>query len=127
MTYRDELPQNCPPLCAREIQEPCQVYRLVRSNLATASDFLSERALCPERTFHVSECQARGLSVFLEADDCMKVRKLPSFRNKPQCRVCRITLGPGAGSLLQTGQWSHHTWWPYAAYDVLQGCEVMDQ
>ena len=33
--------------------------------------------------------------------------------------VCRLRLDTGAGELLQTGQRSHHTWWPFASYDLL--------
>lgn len=126
MTYRERLPPECPPGESTEIGEPLVVFRLVCSTPPADNDFLSERELNPEQPFRVSECLARGLSVFLDLDDCRKVKKLPKFRGRPECRPCRIQLGPGAGKILQTSIWSHHTWWPYAAYDVLKDCEVID-
>ena len=64
MTYRESLPENCPPDTADEITSPRLVYRLVRNNPPTDDDFRSQRAEQPDRVFrNISECQARGLSV----------------------------------------------------------------
>jgi hypothetical protein len=46
--------------------------------------------------------------------------KLPCLRGS---RVCAVRLGAGAGRLLQTFRPSHHTWWPFAAFDILGHCE----
>ena len=40
--------------------------------------------------------------------------------------MAHLTLNQGAGYIKQTGSRSHHTWWPYKAFDVLANCEVMD-
>lgn len=65
MTYREPLPDNCPPDAAEAINAPRIVYRLVRNIPPTDADFRSQRSERPEQIFRdVTECQARGLSVF---------------------------------------------------------------
>ena len=65
MNYREPLPENCPPDEAEEIAAPRLVYHLVRNNPPTDDDFQSQQAERPDRVFQdVTECQARGLSVF---------------------------------------------------------------
>ncbi|MBK6728412.1 MAG: hypothetical protein IPG63_14445 [Xanthomonadales bacterium] len=120
MNYRDLLPEECPPEAAEEIAAPRDVFRLVRNMPPTLDDFRSQRAEKPETVFQVSECQARGLSVFAERQDAeARALKLPRFRG---CLVCRVTLEAGAGRIQQTFQPSHHTWWPLAAFDILTHC-----
>ena len=124
MTYRERLPNGCPPAKAEEIRAAREVFRLVDSNPPTDSDFASQRALRPNKTFcGVSECQARGLSVHTELRDSKKALKLPTQHGR---RICRVRLDPGAGRIQQTGPPSHHTWWPLADYDILIRCEVED-
>ena len=124
MTYREPLPNGCPPAEAKEIRAAREVFRLVDSNPPTDSDFASPRALQPVKTFvGVTECRALGLSVHTELRDSKKALKLPTQRGR---RVCRVRLGLGAGRIQQTGTPSHHTWWPLADYDILIRCEVKD-
>lgn len=74
------------------------------------------------RTFHgVTECQARGLSVHTDRRDSENARKLPRLRER---LLCRVRLDAGAGCIQQTGQGSHHTWWPLAGYGILARCDV---
>ena len=120
--YREALPDNCPPTLAEEVSETCVVYRLVGSNPATADDFRSQRAKKPDTVFsNVDECRARGLSVYTIRSDCDETRKLPHFR---KYLVCKVSLDIGAGRIQQTGQPSHHTWWPLAGFDILQHCSM---
>ena len=98
------------------------VYRLVRTNPPTVDDFKSQRAEKPDAVFRTSECIARGLSVHTELADSEKARKLPRLRNE---LICRLSLETGAGRIQQTGQPSHHTWWPLATFDILRQCEVL--
>ena len=124
MKYRERLPNGCPPAKADEISAAREVFRLVDGNPPTDSDFASQRALHPDKTFFgVNECQALGLSVHTELRDSKKALKLPTQRGR---RICRVHLGPGAGRVQQTGTPSHHTWWPLAGYDILIRCEVED-
>ena len=121
MSYRETLPDGCPPDAAEEIAESREVFRLVRGNPPTLDDFRSQRAEKPNAVFQVSECQARGLSVFAERRDSERALKLPTLRGR---LICRLRLEPGAGRIQQTGRPSHHTWWPLAAVDILAHCGV---
>jgi len=119
MSYREPLPEGCPPDAAEEIASPREVFRLVRSSPPTLGDFQSQRAEKPDAVIQVSECQARGLSVFAERRDSERALKLPTLRGR---LLCRLRLEAGAGRIQQTGRPSHHTWWPLAAFDILAHC-----
>ena len=123
MTYREPLPEDCPPDTAEEITSPRVVYRLVRNIPPTDDDFRSQRAERPDRIFRdVTECQARGLSVFAS----LNVAEQLSTRGSLQgTAVCQVTLAPGAGHIQPTGRRSHHTWWPLDDYDILVNCQVV--
>ena len=119
MSYREPLPAGCPPEAAAEILAPREVFRLVRGTPPTLDDFNSQRAEKPVDAFQVSECQARGLSVFADRSDSERALKLPTLRGR---LICRLRLEAGAGRIQQTGRPSHHTWWPLAAFDILAHC-----
>lgn len=115
--YREPLPEGCPPAAADEVVAPREVFRLVSADPPTEADFQSQRAQNPAGNFSFSECQARGLSVFADPHDAMdRALKLPKFRGY---LTCRVVLKPGAGRVQQTFKPSHHTWWPFAAFDIL--------
>jgi hypothetical protein len=123
MSYRDSLPDSCPPDAAEEITDSRVVFRLVRTDPPTPNDFLSKRQENPSKMVPgVTECQMCGLSVFVDKQDVVtKVLKLPYFKNR---KICRVTLTAGAGRIQPTFQLSHHTWWPLAAFDILEHCGV---
>jgi len=122
MSYREPLPEGCPPAEADEVKAVREVFRLVQGNPPTDVDFRSQRAERPSAVFQVTECQARGLSVFADRRDCERARRLPILKSR---LVCRVELSAGAGRIQQTGRPSHHTWWPLAAFDILGHCEVL--
>ena len=122
MSYRDPLPEGCPPSEAEEIKAERVVYRLVCANTPQLGDFQSQRMERPQTIFRVPECLACGISVHTQQFDSERIRKLPRFRNS---LVCRVRLQNGAGRIQQTFQPSHHTWWPLAAFDILSHCEVL--
>ncbi len=121
--YREILPENCPPDSAAEITSRRYVYRLVQIVPPSEKDFESHRAQKPDTKFSgVSECQARGLSVYSTKHEPEKLLKLSKFRTY---MICRVTLDFGAGRIQQTGKHpTHHTWWPFAQYDLLANCNV---
>lgn len=122
MIYREPLPDGCPPDVSEEIVSEREVFRLVRSDPPTDGDFRSQRAEKPNHVFRgITECQARGLSVYTERQDSEKALKLPNLRNR---LICRLRLELGAGRIQKTGRLSHHTWWPLAGYDILTQCEI---
>ena len=122
MSYREPLPDGCPPATAEEINEPRRVFRLVRTNPPTEQDFRSQRAEKPTHRFPgISECRARGLSVYARQQHGRRALKLPSLRRR---LLCSIQLSAGAGKIQQTGTRSHHTWWPLAEFNILVRCAL---
>ena len=120
MRYREPLPQGCPPDAAEEISTAWRVFRLVRTNPPTDRDFRSQRAERPAHGFRsVSECRARGLSVFAARQDAERALKLPGLRGRLLCGV-----EAGAGHIQQTGRPSHHTWWPLADFNIPARCAM---
>lgn len=121
--FREPLPLGCPPVEAEQITEPRIVYRIVQGDPPTDDDFWSQQATSPDKLFRgVTECQARGLSVF---DDLRQARSLlatPRFRG---CFVCQVCLTVGSGYIQRTGRRNHFTWWPFAEYAILEGCLVI--
>ena len=122
-TFRDELPEGCPPSNAKEIVNETICYRVVLNEPPTDDDFRSQRTLEPNRDFGVSECRTRGLSIFMRAADATRIAQ--RSRNLRGAKLAQLTLNQGAGYIKRTGSRSHHTWWPYKAFDVLANCEVM--
>lgn len=121
VTYREQLPDDCPPFDAWLVEDDLDVFRLVRQSPPTDEDFQSQRAEKPDAVFNVSECIARGLSVFTDRRDCERASKLPTLMGR---QVCLVRLTRGAGSIEQTGRPSHHTWWPFAEFAILPRCVV---
>lgn len=122
MTYREPLPAGCPPETAQEILTEWRAFRLVRDNPPREDDFRSQRWQKPTHRFHgVTECQARGLSIFAQRDDAERALRLPSLRGR---FLCVVQLEAGAGYIQKTGRGSHYTWWPLAAFDILGRCAV---
>ena len=124
MPYREPLPDDCPPHDATEITAPRIVYRLVRHNPPVDDDFRSQRAENPGREFEdVSECQARGLSVYSRRAVVERRVKATHFRRQGML-VCQVDLDRGAGQIQRTGRRAHYTWWTLADYDILAVCLV---
>ena len=123
MPYRETLPDDCPPDAAEEITAPRTVYRLVRHNPPTGSDFRSQREENPDLVLHnVTECQARGLSVFSNRADAERRSRIGRWQG---AMVSEVTLNRGAGRIAKTGTRSHYTWWPLADFDVTQNSRVV--
>lgn len=124
MDYCEQLPEGCPPPRAEEIREEREVYRLVRSNPPSEWDFQSHRARYPAKSFR-DECRARALSVNESAQNALMTMKLPTMKGKALL-VCRVTLTPGAGCILQTGgNGGHYSWWVARGFEPIQNSEVL--
>ena len=124
MTYREPLPDDCPPDEAEEITSPRLVYRLVRNNPPGDEEFRSQRAEQPDRVFrNISECQARGLSVRTDLDSAVELMGLRTMRGR---LLCQVQLDQGSGRIMQTGEDHHHsTWWPLTDYDIMANCSLV--
>jgi hypothetical protein len=119
MTYFESLPDACPELDAKTHEGV--VYRLVSVPI-NDSDFLSHRALFPEKTFHASECRAMSLSVFTDLDAAKKLLGLPNNAGK---KVVAVKLNEHAGVIKRTGKPDHHhSWWRSKNFAVLNAVEV---
>lgn len=122
MTYRESLPEGCPPPEAEHICGPRIVFRLTRTCPPTDDDFRSQRAEKPDNRFNLSECQDRGLSVFLQRRDAERKLRIRHLRGM---LICPIILTEGAGRIQNTGRTSHHTWWPLSSFDILKHCQIL--
>ena len=124
MAYREPLPLDCPPDDAVEIAGRRVVYRLVRHNPPVDDDFRSQRAERPDAMFReVTECQARGLSVFSGSSHALRRAKSGKLKG---AMLCEVTLDRGSGRIRRTGNRSgHQTWWPLADFDILANCRVV--
>lgn len=97
------------------------VYRLVRSNPPTASDFIPT-AHVPQRKISQEDlCCAHGVSVFQERADAEQRKRL--FKNLRSCDVSVGTISPSDGLVKQTFKPSHFTWWieclqPHSLFQV---------
>jgi hypothetical protein len=121
--FRETLPAQCPPDDASEIRSDLIVFRLVSGTIVSGNDFRSQRELQPHAQFRVSECIARGVSVFTTTGAAQNAKLLPKLRNS---FICRVRLSSGAGCIKPTGRdICHRTWWPYADYDIPSKCEVV--
>jgi hypothetical protein len=124
MAYLEILPEGCPPPEAHEVKTSREVLRLVSANPPTLEDFKSEGAKNPGKRYR-DECRASGLSVVLSREDCDTLLKLPTQTGK---MVCSVTLTAGAGSIQKTSTTlrpTHHTWWPFAEFDILGHSNVI--
>ena len=112
--WYEELPEDCPPRDAgAPVSEPH--FRVVRTIPPTDCDFVSQRALYPERPFSVPECQARAVSLFLVRKSASGVLKLPRFKGGA---IVPLTLPRTAGVTKKTGgKPGHVSWWRRANFD----------
>jgi hypothetical protein len=114
LEFPSDFPGGCPPNDAGDAKGI--VYRQVRSDPPTDSDFLSIYEEGRRKISQTKLCQARGVSVLQTEEDAVK-----------QCRMFRMrgefiatgTLTPAHGRLKPThGQLpSHATWWCYEGID----------
>ena len=121
--YREPLPEDCPPETAEEIDAPRIAYRLVRNNPPMDADFRSQKAENPGKKFEISECRARGVSVYSNRSVAEWWAMRPHFKRQGML-VCQVDLDRGAGQIQKTGGRAHYTWWPLADYDILAVCLV---
>ena len=119
MTYREDLPKDCPPDTAKATQETTTFFRLVDQYPPVDRNFDSIWELHPERhgRLRKDECRAKGLSVFdtPEAAQEMAVK----YVEHSQKFVCEVNIYPDSGPI-EEGYSHHYTWWP------LRDCHPID-
>jgi hypothetical protein len=121
--FREPLPEGCPPAVAEELGHDLTVFRIVRTAAPSLDDFRSQREEKPNGSFRVSECVARGVSIFTDEKDAKNALLLPRLAGR---RLARLKIGAGSGVVHDTPSGafpSHRTWWPFADYDILAHVE----
>lgn len=110
--WADVLPENCPPedVC---IANNDDFYRLVHhTDHTTLEDWLNTITEQPKRKFTPEMIiYAAGMSVLNNVEVARKKLKMPLMKNKGLKGIARISLIPEDGVVLQTFEYSHHTWW----------------
>ena len=123
MEWFEELPEGCPPDDAY-LPNNEQFFRLVEQYPPTETDFLSQRRLYPQKSFHTNECRARSLSMFSVLFECVNILKLPAHRNK---RIIQLKLPNKSGVILQTGRAkTHYSWWRSKYYNPIPYCKEIE-
>jgi len=111
------FPDGCPSESARPPQ--CTVYRFIKQNAPTPTDFVPHKIIYPRSIWGSNECQACGLSVYSTLEGAQKAfEALPA--TKRFVAVARGCITPESGKILETptrGNSSHITWWVYEGVD----------
>ena len=122
MKWVEKLSSECPP---KKAYPPSGVFfRLVNMPIKE-KDFLSHRALFPDKRFNVDECISHSLSVFNSMVAAIQIKQLiPALRNKS---IAELPLTRKDGAILHTGANPHHySWWRSTAFD-LTNIKIIDQ
>jgi hypothetical protein len=115
MTFRESLPDTCPPQAPRHPQHP-YLWRLLRDGQPVDADFDSQYLRNPKRTFP-DPCSARAVSLITSLDICRAASKSPRMRGFTH--AVRVKCCPSLGVWDQDKP-EHVNWWPLKAVDVLQ-------
>ena len=115
------FPADCPPSTTPPASG--SAYRLVRANPPGEADFRShvERGVKPPDG---EECLACALSVYLDLDDILALRRsVKGFRKR---NVAQGQLNVGALAHSPSGPTSsHHSWWLPEGASVHEGFKVV--
>src|SRR3954454_7604538 len=105
--FPSHYPATCPPDDA--IPTAVSVYRFVRRFPCCVEDFLLKRDECPEKDFAEKECEACGLSVYLDIKVARERQKqIPGFKKR---FIATAKLCPEHGLIKATFGPDHQTWW----------------
>lgn len=112
MTFPTDWPVGCPSADTPNAEG--EVYRIVKSNPATAADMLSHHET--GRLPSADPCLRCGLSVFRILEDALNQQKLLPKLGK---RIAKglLTAPHGKACLTKGQQPTHTTWWPYDGAD----------
>ena len=106
------FPKGCPPADSKG--EAMVLFRLCKTTVPTADDFLSFYQINPEKYEDI--IQAYGLSTYPSAESCEKAkRKSPRLRNAYE-GIASGQVDADKGKILRTpskANPAHITWWVY--------------
>ncbi|WP_139222503.1 hypothetical protein [Celeribacter halophilus] len=126
MTYKEELPSQCPPDDATDKPLPsvCRFFPFPESD---PRNFFSHHKL-GKRTGNASECRAKSISLFKTGavPDLLAAKRTAFFK---KCKIGLLNVPEGAGHSKESGN-GHVDWWPFAEFDpfssVVCVCESAD-
>ena len=96
--WPDHYPERCPPSTAEEVSG--KIYRFTNRTNPKHKDFLSYYELHPVKDCGKKVCNARGLSVFANEEDCrVAAATIPALRKK---HLCVAELPKEAGVVADT-------------------------
>lgn len=126
LSFREHLPDGCPPISAQSISENTFVYRVLKGVNPEESDFDSQREQHPTKCYPLAEeeCAACGVSVWrtLEAARRLQARH-KKFRHKS---IAQVRLDFESGKIFQSeSNPDHFTWWPFESSEILVNCELV--
>lgn len=119
--WAEELPANCPPIGA-ENPDNRWFYRLVNTFPPSASDFVSNRTLFPNKIFNIDECIVRALSIFETAIACREILKLPLHKDQ---LLVKLLLPDVSGLVLRTKK-KHYSWWKRKSFNPIPMCKLVN-
>lgn len=104
--WLEELPKKCPPDPASPFNG--SLYRLVDNVPPQIRDFMSNKALFPNKVFKVDDCIQRACSVYNSVDECKKQMKYPRLKSK---KLIKIDFKEHFGLVMNTFTCAHYSWW----------------
>lgn len=114
LKWFEELPKECPPNDAK-CANGDRYYRLV-SNLDNAlNELVSQRIEHPNKQFNQDECICHAVSIFLQKEDCERMKKFPRHKKKV---LFDFILKNGDGLIKKTFRDSHYSWWRSANFAI---------
>ncbi|NOT13968.1 MAG: hypothetical protein HOP21_00040 [Methylotenera sp.] len=110
MSWPSHFPTNCPPLDQSAYEG--FIYRHIQGDTPTTEDFISWAQKSPKKDFKEMQCQACGLSVFIDETASLNIgARVPALRGK---KVAKYHFQKSDGVLKHTqsnNNEHHHTWW----------------
>lgn len=121
--WAEVLPPGCPPEDAYE-PDNLKLYRLVKGNPPTESDFHSAKLINPIRFLRNSdECHARSTSLFGSPEGCERQKKYSPLKN---CIVAEIILPRESGLIEPTYGNGHYSWWRSRTFNPVDYCTPLE-
>ncbi len=108
----DLFPDNCPPPDSFKPDE-ITYYRFSSNPESCEDDFISYKRHGKQC---YDDCIGCALSIFSSFEACKKARRLARLR---KYYIMKLDLTPNDGTLKQTGQVYHFSWWRLNDFDVL--------
>ena len=127
MSFREEMPEGCPPETAEEIAQTTVRYRLLAGEEPEQTDFDSFVKLNgePIRGGRRTECEQSGLSLWREENQARRILESRANLRGKWTKVGELTIPPRQGKPNPMENNGHQTWWPSHEFDPVSHCRKM--